>query len=58
MIGEGSMYWIEYKLFYFLVHTADPKLIGIKACWFGYGRTLRGQAVLLVLSREKERESI
>ena len=29
------MYWIEYKLFYVLVHIADPKFIGIKACWFG-----------------------
>ena len=28
------MYWIECKLFYFLVPIADPKLIGIKACWF------------------------
>ena len=33
--GEGSMYWIEYKLFYVLVHIADLKLIRIKACWFG-----------------------
>ena len=33
--GAGSMYWIEYKLLYILVHIAGPKLIEIKSCWFG-----------------------
>ena len=28
------------KLFYVLVLIADPKLIGIKACWFGLVYTL------------------
>ena len=36
MFGEeGSMYWIEYKLFSVLVHIADPILFGTKAGWFG-----------------------
>ena len=34
--GERSMYWIKYKLFYVLVYIANPKLIGIKAYWFGF----------------------
>ena len=33
--GEGSMYWIEYKLFVFLGSYSRPHIIGIKAGWFG-----------------------
>ena len=34
--GEGSMYWIEYKLFVFLGSSSRPHIIGIKAGWFGF----------------------
>ena len=27
--------WDRIEIFYVLVHVADPKYIGIKACWFG-----------------------
>ena len=33
--GEGSMYWIEYKLFVYLGSYSRPHIIGIKASWFG-----------------------
>ena len=36
MFGEeGSMYWIDYKLFVCLGSYSRPHIIGIKAGWFG-----------------------
>ena len=36
--GEGFVFETECKLFYILIHVADPKYIGIKVCWFGLVR--------------------
>ena len=33
---EGSMYWIEYKLFIYLGSYSRPHIIGIKVDWFGF----------------------
>ena len=47
--GEGSMYWIEYKLFVCLGSYSRSHIIGIKVGWFGFLRSnlFGGNAILL-----------